>query len=135
MLKRPHDTPRLIFNKLIPYTTNTPYRVTSKTIDPRYLSYLFLNPLTAVFAELEGRYYGGGVLELVPSEIRKLYIPLPENIDYDLVELDNMVRNYSMDSILRLQGEKILGAIGLSKKDIETVYFIWEKLKNRRQRK
>ncbi len=135
MLKRAHDTPRLIFNDLDAYTTDTAYRVTSEIVDPRYLSYLFLNPLTAVFAELEGRYYGGGVLELVPSEIRKLYIPLPKDLDYDLTELDNMVRNYSMDSVLRLQGEKILGAIGLSKKDIESVYFIWEKLKNRRQRK
>jgi len=135
MLKRAHNTPRLIFNELDAYTTDTAYRVTTDIIDPQYLTYLFLNPLTAVFAELEGRYYGGGVLELVPSEIRKLHIPIPKNLDYDLKDLDNMVRNYSMDSVLRLQGDKILGGIGLSKKDIQSIYFIWEKLKNRRQRK
>ena len=28
----------------------------------------FINPLTALSAELEGRHYGGGVLELIPSE-------------------------------------------------------------------
>ena len=38
------------------------------------LAYCFINPLTAIFAELEGRSYGGGVMELVPSEIRKLII-------------------------------------------------------------
>jgi adenine-specific DNA-methyltransferase len=135
MLKRSHDTPRLIYNELEAYTTDTAYRVTSKGIDPKYFSYLFLNPLTAVFAELEGRYYGGGVLELVPSEIRKLYIPVPDSLDYDLKDLDSKIRNYSMDSVLRLQGEKILGAIGLTKKEIEMVYIMWEKLKNRRQRK
>jgi len=135
MLKRAHDTPRLIFNELNAYTTDTAYRVTTDKIDPKYLAYLFLNPLTAVFAELEGRYYGGGVLELVPTEIRKLYIPIPKKLDHCLKSLDDMVRNYSMDSVLRLQGDKILGGIGLSKKDIQSVYFIWEKLKNRRQRK
>ena len=135
MLKRSHDTPRLIHNELEAYTTDTAYRVTTKNIDPEYLSYLFLNPLTAVFAELEGRYYGGGVLELVPSEIRKLYVPVPDSLEYDLRDLDSQVRNYSMDSVLRLQGTKILGAIGLTKKEIEMVYIMWEKLKNRRQRK
>lgn len=30
--------------------------------------YLFYNSLTLIFAELEGRYYGG-VLELIPSEL------------------------------------------------------------------
>ena len=135
MLKRSHDTPRLIYNELEAYTTDTAYRVTSKNIDPEYLSYLFLNPLTAVFAELEGRYYGGGVLELVPSEIRKLYIPVPDSLDYDLRELDNQVRKYPMDKVLRLQGEKILHTIGLTKIEVEMVYIMWEKLKNRRQRK
>ena len=135
MLKRSHDTPRLIYNKLEAYTTDTAYRVTSKTLDSEYLSYLFLNPLTAVFAELEGRYYGGGVLELVPSEIRKLYIPVPDSLDYDLWELDNQVREYSMDKVLRLQGEKILHNIGLTKIEVEMVYIMWQKLKHRRQRK
>jgi len=32
--------------------------------------------LTALSAELEGRHYGGGVLELVPSEIERLLVPL-----------------------------------------------------------
>tara|TARA_B110000211_G_scaffold86608_1_gene101612 strand:+ start:684 stop:2309 length:1626 start_codon:yes stop_codon:yes gene_type:complete len=135
MLKRSHETPRLIYNELEAYTTDTAYRVTSKGVDPAYFSYLFLNPLTAVFAELSGRYYGGGVLELVPSEIRKLYIPVPNSLDYDLRDLDSQVRNYSMDRVLRLQGEKILGAIGLTKKEIEMVYIMWEKLRDRRQRK
>ncbi len=40
----------------------------------------FLNGLTALTAELEGRHYGGGVLELVPSEIEKLLVPVPSKI-------------------------------------------------------
>jgi adenine-specific DNA-methyltransferase len=35
----------------------------------------FYNSLTLVFAETNGRYYGGGVLELTPSEFKKLPIP------------------------------------------------------------
>jgi hypothetical protein len=36
----------------------------------------FHNSATLLSAELEGRNYGGGVLELVPSEIARLAVPL-----------------------------------------------------------
>ena len=40
--------------------------------------YSFYNSLTIIFAELEGRYYGGGVLELTPNEFKKLPLPYVE---------------------------------------------------------
>lgn len=76
MLKRCHEAPRLILNSVGAYTTDTAYRITSSFTNAENLVCSFLNPLTAITAELEGRYYGGGVLELVPSEIEKLYIPV-----------------------------------------------------------
>lgn len=39
------------------------------------LIYSFYNSLTLSFAELNGRYYGGGVLELTPNEFKNLPIP------------------------------------------------------------
>ena len=75
MLKRAHNTPRLILNKLRAYTTDTAYRVKVKQGSAEKLVFSFVNPLTALSAELEGRHYGGGVLELVPSEIERLLIP------------------------------------------------------------
>ncbi len=134
MLKRAHDVPRLIFNELGAYTTDTAYRVESKGVAPELLVYCFMNPLTALMAELEGRSYGGGVLELVPSEIEKLYLPLPD-INFNLRELDKDVRTKDFDEILLGHGQKILLKIGLSKDEIKVLFTAWSKLKNRRQRK
>ncbi len=53
-----------------------------------------MNSLTALSAELEGRHYGGGVLELVPSEIEKLLLPIPGKIRPNLRKLDAMVRSF-----------------------------------------
>ncbi|MAD04560.1 MAG: SAM-dependent methyltransferase [Pseudoalteromonas sp.] len=135
MLKRSHDTPRLIFNEIEALTTDTAYRVTAKGMNAAKLAYCFINPLTAIFAELEGRYYGGGVLELVPSEIEKLHIPVPDNLDFNIEELDEIIRTTDMTEILRMQGYKILAPLGLNHEEIDNLVAIWERLKNRRQRK
>lgn len=134
MLKRSHDTPRLIFNELNALTTDTAYRITSSHVDAEKLVYCFINPITAIFAELEGRYYGGGVLELVPSEIEKLVIPIPSEILVDLKALDHMIRTLPVEEVLLLQGYKILGALGVTKKAVKSLVETWVYLKDRRQR-
>ena len=91
MLKRSHNVPRLILNKAGAYTTDTAYRIRSE-IAPDRLVASFLNPLTALSAELEGRHYGGGVLELVPSEIEKLLVPLSSS-EFNLAAVDEGVRS------------------------------------------
>ena len=62
MLKRAHDTPRLILNRIGAYTTDTAYRIRTRDVSAEKLVGCFINPLTALSAELEGRHYGGGVL-------------------------------------------------------------------------
>lgn len=135
MLKRSHETPRLIFNEIEAYTTDTAYRITSLGTEPSLLACSFLNPLTAIFAELEGRYYGGGVLELVPSEIEKLYIPLPEKIEFNIRNIDQQIRNGNIREVLQSQGRLIFGALGFTQEESDRLVLIWEKLKYRRQRK
>jgi adenine-specific DNA-methyltransferase len=135
MLKRSHDTPRLIYNEAQAYTTDTAYRITSLKIESSKLACCFLNPLTAIFAELEGRFYGGGVLELVPSEIEKLYIPIPDKITFDIYNINDSIKNSDISDVLRLQGHHILGALGFSIEESDQLLKIWKKLKSRRQRK
>ena len=125
----------MIFNELEALTTDTAYRIRASQFTPQQLSFSFLNPLTALYAELEGRSYGGGVLELVPSEIEKLYIPVAENIEFDLEYFDNLVRTHSMAEILTIQGELIFGALGFNREQIQSLLNIWLRLKNRRQRR
>lgn len=134
MLKRSHDTPRLIHNRLDAFTTDTAYRISSKTVSPETLIYCFLNSLTALSAELEGRHYGGGVLELVPSEIEKLLLPIPDKIRPNLNKLDAMVRKLNAADVLEKQNEVVLGALGLSKAQQGDLLSAWLRLKNRRQR-
>lgn len=135
MLKRSHEAPRMIYNSYEAYTTDTAYRITAnKDIIEDKLAYCFINPLTAIFAELEGRSYGGGVMELVPSEIRKLIIPFPDNIEYDIQELNNMILNCSMEECIEYQGQIIFKSLGFDSNVNIRLMNIWKKLKNRRQR-
>lgn len=134
MLKRAHDTPRLIINRVGAYTTDTAYRIRAREVVAEKLVGNFINPLTALSAELEGRHYGGGVLELVPSEIERLAIPLPANANVDLVDLDKAVRSLPTHQVLARQGKVVLGALGLSKSKQERVLEGWRKLRDRRHR-
>lgn len=134
MLKRAHDTPRLILNRLGAYTTDTAYRIRANAVLAEKLVGCFVNPLTALSAELEGRHYGGGVLELIPSEIERLLIPLPNGIDIDLARLDRAVRDLPAQEVLARQGREVLGAMGLSGAEQARIFEGWHGLRNRRQR-
>ena len=94
----------------------------------------FVNPLTALSAELEGRHYGGGVLELVPSEIERLILPMPKEVKFDLAQLDQTIRTTPMPEVLRLQGGTVLAALGLSVAEQSRVLSGWRHLRDRRHR-
>jgi adenine-specific DNA-methyltransferase len=137
MLKRCHHFPRLILNELGAFTTDTAYRVKPDPgISPCGLVYSTLNSLTCLCAELEGRHYGGGVLELVPSEIERLLVPLnPASLD-DLKAVDRAFRAASEhDALLRAQDERLLTRIGLSRQDALGLHAAWDRLRRRRQRR
>lgn len=134
MLKRCHNTPRLIFNCIGAYTTDTAYRIRTAAIAAEKLVGCFINPITALSAELEGRHYGGGVLELIPSEIERLLIPLPDETSVNLAELDAAIRTRSTEGVLARQGKLILGKVGLSSTKQQCLLAGWQKLRNRRQR-
>lgn len=136
MLKRCHDAPRLISNQINALTTDTAYRIKATTgINSETMVYCFINPITAISAELNGRYYGGGVLELVPSEIEKLLIPIPMNIESQLRLLDQEIKTLPMEEVLRRNGYRVLSNIGMSELDVNRLVDIWSWFRNRRQRK
>jgi len=134
LLKRCHDFPRLILNRANAFTTDTAYRIRVKAIDPERLVYSFVNSLTALTAELEGRHYGGGVLEMVPSEIEKLLIPIPE-VPAELKRLDDNVRaGISLRESFSSQNERLLAGIGLTRQEQNTLFEAWNRLRLRRHR-
>ena len=93
----------------------------------------FLNTLTALSAELEGRHYGGGVLELVPSEIDRLVIPFISDVNIDINELNEFVKSHTMEEVLTRQDDLILKKIGIENHDIKVLQSAFIRIKNRRQ--
>ncbi len=95
MAKRCHQHHRLIINKPGVFTTDTIYRGEMKkefeTMADNLVSGIH-NSVTLLSAEIEGRAYGGGVLELVPSEISRLLAPVVDTHPY-LQRLDTISRN------------------------------------------
>lgn len=135
MLKRSHDLPRLILNKVGAYTTDTAYRIrVLNGTSPEKLVACFINGLTALSAELEGRHYGGGVLELVPSEIEKMVLPMPRKAKVSLKELDRKIRAESAHAVLEANSRVVLGGLGLSRAKQDCVLDGWKRLRNRRHR-
>lgn len=135
MLKRCHDYPRLIFNRIEAFTTDTAYRIKSDKFEPAPLVHSFVNSLTALSAELEGRHYGGGVLELVPSEIRKLLLPTPAPDNSSITELDRMIRTGTdPEIIMERQDGVLLKNAGFSKAERTTLLEAWSGLRARRHR-
>lgn len=134
MLKRSHNSPRLILNKAGAFTTDTAYRIRSRKVAAEKLVCCFVNPLTSLSAELEGRHYGGGVLELVPSEIEKLTVPLPDDFEPDIEKLDAEIRTRSTLDVLASHGSKVLEAMDIDKSDRQRIVDAWWALRNRRHR-
>jgi hypothetical protein len=137
MLKRAHHLPRLLLNEAEALTTDTAYRITPHGISAEALVAGFVNSLTLVSAELEGRHYGGGVLELVPSEIERLPIPmLPGDARRALVELDERVRSGAAPvALVERQDAAVFGACGLANEDARVLRGAWDALRARRQRR
>lgn len=93
LTKRAHQHHRLLLNSAGVMTTDTVYRGQPlngyKAAD---LVAVFHNSLTLLSSELEGRTYGGGVLELVPTEISRVRIPWVPGFGEHLAELDDLSR-------------------------------------------
>ncbi len=96
LAKRSHLFPRVVVNDAGVVTTDTIYRgrlLPAASMTARGFAAGFHNSLTLLTAEVEGRSFGGGVLELVPSEISRLAVPLPENMDEEFDRLDWVCRS------------------------------------------
>lgn len=95
MAKRSHGYPRVILNSAAVFTTDTIYRgmpTQGSPLSPRDIASSFHNSLTLLTAEIEGRSFGGGVLELVPSEVGRLSIPVAPGIGEHLEDIDAVAR-------------------------------------------
>lgn len=99
--KRSNRYPRLIRNAVGAVTTDTIYQGSPLPAfkgRERDIVGSFHNSLTLLTAEMYGRSFGGGVLELVPSEISSLALPLVTVPDATFAQLDDLVRRRGFDN-------------------------------------
>lgn len=134
-IRRSNIHPKLVKNEAKAYTTDTMHRVfIKKNVNADGLISSFYNSLSFAFSEIVGRSYGGGVLELMPSEVEEILIPYKKEHQAIIGDLDAMLRKKkSIDQILDYSDSIILKkGFGLTDKEIKLARGIWKKLSNRR---
>ncbi len=127
-----HDFPRVVHNQAQATSTDTIHRLRCRGSSERVIANTYTY-LTAASAEIEGRSYGGGVLELEPTEAERLLMPAQLNGAMPLAESDRLIREGRLDDVLA-ENEKIVlrGHLGLSRRDSATLKAIWTKMRDRR---
>lgn len=135
--KRSHNYPKLLKNEAKVLATDAAYYVDMREkYQINHLIFSFYNSVTLAFAELTGRYYGGGVLEMVPSEFKSLPIPYTEitkeNFRNYIMEFEN---KGAIETILKKYDKTILkSTLGFSSDEILKMQTIRTKLVAKRMR-
>ena len=94
--KRYHNVPRVVVNRAGIHTTDIVYNIRLKEdYEAESFAFCFYNSLTLAFCEYYGRFYGGGVGELVPSEFKQLSLPYKKIENQHIEKLDKMFRGGS----------------------------------------
>lgn len=128
-----YDFPRFVLNNSGATSTDTIHRMTAKTAKPERIIANTYTWLTAASAEIEGRSYGGGVLELEPTEAERLLMPAKLNGAMALSDADRLIRAGRLDEVLEENARIVLsGHMGLSATDCTILRDIWVKMRDRR---
>ncbi len=136
LLRQIHDAPRIIQNSAGATCTDTIHRVrVTKNVDSNWLAAASINSATFAFSEIRGRSYGGGVLELEPTEAESLPFPKPQtsNASLSIDELDKVVRNQGIETALAEVDRLVLKTAGLNESEIKSLRGIWKRLCERRR--
>lgn len=116
--KRSHAYPRVVVNAAGCFTTDTIYRGRARcsSLPAEAIGAAFHNSLTLLSAELEGRSFGGGVLELVPSEIARLAFPArASDMGGELPELDALARRGDPEALVARTDALLAARAGLDR--------------------
>lgn len=134
-LRRNNVYPKFVLNEAGAYTTDTMHRVfIHEGVNKKALLASYYNSLSFAFAEIVGRNFGGGCLELMPSEVSGIVLPYREENECLFDTIDKMLRNKkSADEILDVTDDIILcQGLELTKKEVALCRSIWHKTMNRR---
>ena len=137
LFRQIHHAPLLVANGAQATATDTIHRVrTGRGVNVERLGASLVNSLTFAWAEVCGRSYGGGVLELEPREAEKLLIPYEFADGLDLEHMDGKLRAGELEAAVD-HGDRVLlqQGCGLSRDDVLRARSAWNRLRRRRQRR
>jgi adenine-specific DNA-methyltransferase len=134
MLRQIHLYPKIIANCTAATSTDTIHRVRFKGALPgSQIATAFFNSLSFLFSEVVGRSYGGGVLELEPSEAELIPLPLQGSQAIDPEEIDLLIRAGNAETALKITNKVLLSKnLGLNSNEIKCLDSAWRKLRDRR---
>jgi adenine-specific DNA methylase len=138
MLRQIYTHPRIIANTTTATSTDTVHRLRlADGVDPLKLAAVAINSITFAVSEIVGRSYGGGVLELEPSEAEELPIPDPALIpDSVVTKVDELVRQRRIEDAVDLVDQSVLmDQLGFSAEDVDIARAAWRTLRDRRNRR
>jgi len=138
MLRQIHTHPRMVANVAKATSTDTVHRVKlRKDIHMGALAVAAFNSITFAAAEVIGRSYGGGILELEPNEAEELPVAGPDLVPDRLMrDVDQLVRLGRTKDALDLVDDAILvRRLGFGAEDVRAARVAWERLEQRRNRR
>lgn len=132
LFRQIYDFPRPVLNRAGATSTDTIHRMKCKSEPEAVITNLYTH-LTAASAEIEGRSYGGGVLELEPTEAERLLVPAQLGAALPIEESDQLVRAGRLRDVLAENDRLVLQeGLGLSASDCALLRGIWTKMRDRR---
>lgn len=133
LLRQIHEGARIVLNQAGVTCTDTIHRLRiQQDVSPEWIAGVSMNSVTLAFSEIRGRSYGGGVLELEPTEAEGLPFPKDSRKPVPLDRLDKLVRSRDTHRIADAVDQVAFHNIDLSKADIITLRGVWQRLYKRR---
>ena len=134
-IRRNYLFPKLILNEASAYTTDTMHRVFIKEgVNHRAFIASYYNSLSLAFSEICGRNHGGGVLELMPSEVEAIVLPYSIENEPLLSQIDTGFRSGSDINGILDQTDKVIleNHLGFTHEESLLARRIWAKMRDRR---
>ncbi len=139
-LRRNNIYPKFVLNQCGAVSTDTMHRMKFNiNVDPINILLSYYNSISFAFAEICGRSYGGGVLEILPGEMGNILLPkitsiVPAKREDLLSRIDAIVRqDADIEQALDIVDKELLiDVLGIDSELCQRFRIIWRKLKRRR---
>lgn len=140
-LRRNDKYPKFVLNSTNAVSTDTMHRIRfNDDIDKNKVILGYYNSISLAFTEIEGRSYGGGVLEVLPGEVESILIPDLSGLDSSttqrlmhLVDCNIREKGDIEDILPEINQEILINYLGINPEVVQTFNNIWKKLMNRRR--